>query len=172
MKKGIASVLLFLVSIFFISCQSSTGGDDKFKVDPNPVIQEAMKNKEFLIVVVESQGCRYCTKLNNEVLNDPEVKMLMAKNKVKVAIVNAYGDRKIIDPTSKQEIDEESFALAYRVQGFPTIIVFDPNDNYKMLYYINGYIGKKDFVGLIKYLGSGCYQKVKYEDFVKNGMKC
>jgi thioredoxin-related protein len=170
MKKFLAILLFLVLPFILISCES--GGENKFKVNPEPIINEAIKNKDYLILVVESESCRYCTKLNNEVLNDKEVKEEMKKNKVKVAIINAYGNRKITDPQSKEQIEEESFALAYRVQGFPTIIVFDPNDNFKMLYYINGYIGKEDFLGLVKFLGSGCYQKIEYQQFVKNGMKC
>jgi len=169
--KRLSFVFMFLfLFLSFVSCQSS--GDNKFNSDPEQIISEAIKNKDFLIVVVESADCKYCAKLNKEVLNDPDVKMQMEKNRVKVAIINAYGNRKITDPASKQKIEEESFALAYRVQGFPTIIVFDPNDNFKMLYYINGYIGKSDFIGLVKYLGSGCYQKLEYKEFVNKGMKC
>jgi thioredoxin-related protein len=172
MKKFLLTFLILVGSIVLIACQTGGGEDDKFKQDPEQVIQEAMKNKEFLILVVESADCRYCTKLNKEVLNDPDVKMHMKQNRVKVAIINAYGNRKITDPATKEQIEEESFAIAYRVQGFPTIIVFDPKDNYKMLYYINGYIGKEDFIGLLKYLGSGCYEKIEYKEFVKRGMKC
>ncbi len=163
-------LLLITVSIIAIGC--SGGGKSKFTENPEPKIQEAIKNKKFLIVIVESESCRYCEKLNSEVLKTVAVKERLAKDNVNVAIVNAYGNRMITDPKTGKKMEEEAFALAYRVQAFPTIFVFDPNNNFDILYVIGGYVPKKDFIGLLDFLGTGCYQKIEYPQFVKNNKSC
>ena len=170
--KNIFSSFLVLLTalIFIIGCSES--GKNKFTEDPEPKIQEALKNKKFLIVVVESESCRYCAKLNREVLKTVAVKERLAKDNVNVAIVNAYGNRMITDPKTGKKMEEEAFALAYRVQAFPTIFVFDPNNNFDILYVIGGYVPKKDFIGLLDFLGTGCYQKIEYPQFVKNNSSC
>ncbi len=170
LKRAFPIITFFLFMFYLVACNSS--GNNKFKINPEDKIQEALKNKKYLMVIVESADCKYCEKLNNEILANQNVKEKLIKNNVVVAIVNAYGQRKITDPTTKKEMEEEAFALAYRVQGFPTIIVFDPSKNYEMLTYINGYIPKNDFVNLLDFVGSGCYKKTDYETFIRNNKKC
>lgn len=165
---------LLIASFLFIFSLTNCGSDgkDKFKVNPEEKIQEALKNNKYLIIIVESADCKYCEKLNREVLSSSSIKEKFIKNNIVYAIVNAYGQRKITDPMTKKEMEEEAFALAYRVQGFPTILVFDPTKNFELLTYINGYISKEDFGNLLDFIGSGCYKKTDYETFIKNHKKC
>jgi thioredoxin-related protein len=164
--------MVFLI----VSCQQKGGtsaGSDKFKVDPEPIIQDAMKKGKFLIIVFESADCKYCDLLNKEVLNDIDFKQKVIKNNAAIAVVNVYGQREVTDPETGKKMTEEALALAYRVQGYPTIVVFEPkNGKYSILYQIPGYIPKEDFAGLLEYLNSGCYKKVKYPEFVKKGKSC
>ena len=168
--KKIFLLSLNFLFILILSCNSS--GNSKFKVDPEKKIQEALNNKKYLMIIVESADCRYCEKLNREVLKDVSIKEKLIKNNTVVAIVNAYGQRKITDPITRKEMEEEAFAIAYRVQGFPTILLFDPTKNYELLTYINGYISKQDFGNLLDFIGSGCYKKTDYETFIRNNKKC
>ncbi|RMD45833.1 MAG: peptide permease [Aquificota bacterium] len=173
-KKGLLKVLISFLSIFLVfSCENKGGSaSDKFKVDPEPVIEDAIKNKKFLFVIFESADCKYCAKLNREVLNTMDFKQAAIKNNAAIAIVNVYGQRTVMDPETRKKMSEEALALAYRVNGFPTIVVFDPNKNFKQLYNIPGYIPKEDFLNLLEYLSSNCYQKVKYPEFIKKGKQC
>ncbi len=176
LKKVFQILSLFLISFLIFSCEKGgTGkGSEKFKTDPEPIIQDAMKNKKFLFVIFESADCRYCEKLNREVLNKLDFKQKVIKNNGAVAIINVYGQREVTDPETGKKMTEEALALAYRVQGYPTIVVFEPKEDGKMkiLYVIPGYIPKEDFEGLLEYLSSGCYKKVKYPEFIKKGKSC
>ncbi len=170
----VVSVLFMIFGIIAFSCQQKTeeGVSEKFKIDPEPVIQKAMKEKKFLILIFESEDCKYCTKLHKEVLDDLDFKQSLVKNKTAIAIINVYGEREVTDPETKQKMNEQALTFAYRVQGYPTIVVFDPAKNYKPIYTIPGYVEKRDFVTLLDFLGSNCYQKVQYEKFVENGKSC
>ena len=99
--------------------------------------------------------------------------------KVAKAVANGEADRGILIcgtgigmSITANKIKGVRAALAYRVQGFPTILVFDPTKNYELLTYINGYISKRDFGNLLDFIGSGCYKKTDYETFIKNNKKC
>ncbi len=167
------SVLLVL-SVFVTSCsKKEVSTSEKFAVDPGPVIKDAMKKGKFLILIFESESCQYCTKLNKEVLNSMDVKEAQIKNGVEIAIINVNGDRMVIDPADGTEMPEKMLAYVYRITGYPTIIVFDKNNNYKKLYVIPGYIPKEDFIALLDYLGTGCYKKgIDIRKFKENGNKC
>ncbi len=167
-------IFLILFSLLLNSCnkKETSAKSDKFKVDPLPVIEDAMKNKKYLMVIFESEDCRYCSKLNKEVLSNFKVKEKLIKDNFEVAIVNVYGKRPIIDPESKNDMNEQILAYIYKVQGFPTIAIFDPTKNYKLLYKITGYLPKDNFINLVDYVGSGCYNKLPFDKYIENNKQC
>ncbi len=175
-KRIFSLISVIVLSFILFSCQEKGSGtaSEKFKIDPEKVIQDAAKKGKFLIIIFESADCRYCEKLNKEVLNTLDFKQAAIKNNAAIAIVNVYGQREVTDPETGKKMSEEALALAYRVQGYPTIVVFEPKENgkYSILYEIPGYIPKEDFIGLLEYLNSGCYKKVKYPEFIKKGKTC
>ena len=175
MNKFKIFISLFLVSLFILSCEKKeqTAKSDKFVVDPYPVMKRAMESGKFLIVVFESETCKYCERLNKEVLADMKVKEAMIKNGVEVAIVDVNGDRTVIDPPEKKEVNEQILAYLYRITGYPTIIVFDKDNNYQVLYKIPGFVDKENFLDLLYYLGTGCYKKnIDIRKFREMGRKC
>ncbi len=176
-KKIIPLSFIFLTMILSItSCEKKEGDSaksDKFSVDPGPVIKKAIEKNKFLILVFESEDCQYCTKLNKEVLSDMKVKERIIKNGVEIAIIDVNGTRTVIDPETGKEMDEKTLTFIYRISGYPTIIVFDKNNKYKVLYKIPGYMPKDKFIGLLDYLGTGCYQKnIDFNKFLNNGNRC
>ncbi|MBK3333317.1 thioredoxin fold domain-containing protein [Persephonella atlantica] len=163
--------ILFFSIVFILSCQKEEGSK-KFAQDPEPIIQDALKNKKILILIFESESCQYCEKLHREVLNQPDFKEKKIKNGIEIAIIDVNGERMVTDPETGAKMEESALAFAYKVTGYPTIIVFDPKQNYKVLYYQPGFIPKQDFMDFLDFLGSGCYQKTKFEQFIENGKKC
>ncbi|NPA54366.1 MAG: thioredoxin fold domain-containing protein [Aquificae bacterium] len=175
-KRVLIVFTVFIFAFSFVACQKkevSSTDSNKFKVNPEPIIQDAMKKGKFLILIFESADCKYCDLLNKEVLNDPEFQKHAEKNNVAIAVINVYGQREVTDPETGKKMSEEALTLAYRVQGYPTIVVFEPKDGkYTILYQIPGYIPKKDFMNFLEYLSSGCYKKIKYQEFVEKGKSC
>ncbi len=169
------SLLFFLIiAVFLISCdKKEEAKSDKFAVDPYPVIKKAMEEGKFLIIIFESETCKYCERLNKEVLADLKVKEAMIKNNVAIAIVDANGSRTVIDPPEKKEVNEQILAYLYRIRGFPTIVVFDKDNDYRVLYKIPGFIDKESFLDLLYYLGTGCYKKnIDIRKFREMGRQC
>ena len=172
MKKILSFIFLFILVYGNIGCEKTGKKSDKFAVDPNPIIEDAIKNKKILILIFESETWQYCEKLHREVLNQPDFKEKKIKNNINIAIIDVNGDRMVIDPETKEKMEESALALSYRVTGYPTIIVFDPEDNFKVLFYQPGFIPKRDFMDILDYLGSGCYEKTKFEKYIEQGKKC
>jgi thioredoxin-related protein len=171
--KKIFSLLFLGIMIFQLSsCNKSEEKVNKFKVDPLPVIEDAIKNKKFLILIFESESCRFCTKLHKEVLDTFDFKQKLIKNNVAVAIINVYGNREVLDPETRRYMNEQILAYVYRVQSFPTIIFFDPENNYRKYAVIPGYIEKERFFNILDFIGSGCYKKIDYKKWLENGKKC
>ena len=169
MKKLVA--FLVAAGIVAYGCNKQPS-EPKFSVDPNPVIQQAINSKKNLIVIFESETCQYCDKLNREVLRDIEVKQNLIKNNIEIAIVNVDGSRKVLDPEGKKEVDEKTLSSLYRVTGYPTIAVFNPDKNYELIGVIPGYIPKNYFMKLADYLGTKCYEKMEFQKYIDNGGKC
>ncbi len=175
MRRSLKAISFMLIAlIMIISCEKKEQvKSDKFAVDPYPVMKRAMEKGKFLIIIFESETCKYCERLNKEVLSDLKVKEAMIKNGVEIAIVDVNGDRTVIDPPEKKEVNEQILAYLYRITGYPTIIVFDKNNNYQVLYKIPGFIDKESFLDLLYYLGTGCYQKnIDIRKFREMGRKC
>ncbi len=165
-------LLTFFLGVFIIlSCQKESGVN-KFAQNPDPIIQDALKNKKILILIFESENCQYCDKLHREVLDQPDFKEKKIKNNISIAIIDANGERMVTDPETGAKMEESAMAYAYKVTGYPTIIVFDPEQNYKVLYFQPGFIPKQDFMDFLDYLGSKCYKKLKFDKYVENGKKC
>ncbi len=172
MRKVLGFLFIFVLAYSLIGCESTDKKSNKFAVDPNPIIEDAIKNKKFLILIFESENCRYCEKLHKEVLSQPDFKEKKIKNNVNIAIIDVNGDRMVIDPETKEKMEESALALVYKVTGYPTIVVFDPKDNFKVLFYQPGFIPKKDFINILDYLGSGCYEKIKFDKYIEKGKQC
>ena len=172
--RYISLVLIFILTFSFLGCtKKEEAKSDKFAVDPYPVIKNAMEKGKYLIIIFESETCKYCERLNKEVLSDLKVKEAAIKNNVEIAIVDVNGSRTVIDPPEKKEVNEQILAYLYRITGYPTIIVFDKDQNYQVLYKIPGYIDKESFLDLLYYLGTGCYKKnIDIRKFREMGRKC
>ncbi|RMA93276.1 thioredoxin family protein [Hydrogenothermus marinus] len=173
MRKILTIFSIFVLFLAISACNKKENQQsEKFKVDPYPVIKDAMKNHKYLMIVFESEECQYCSKLNKEVLNQLDFKEKLIKNNIEVAIVNVYGNRKVIDPETKNEMEEKVLAYLYHVQGFPTTAIFDPTQNYKLLYKFTGYVPKDNFANLVDFIGSSCYKKIPFEKYLENNKKC
>jgi len=170
--RKIFLLFLFIFAYGMFGCESSGKKSDKFAVDPNPIIEDAIKNKKVLILIFETETCQYCEKLHREVLSQPDFKEKKIKNNINIAIIDANGDRMVIDPETKTKMEESALALSYRVTGYPTIIVFNPKNDFKVLFYQPGFIPKKDFMDILDYLGSGCYEKIKFDEYINKNKKC
>ncbi len=107
----------------------------------------AKENKKILLDFTGSDWCGWCIKLKKETFDQPAFKEYADKNLVLVEV--DFPQRKSQDPLVKQQND--ALQQQYRVEGFPTLVLLDPQG--KVLKQQSGYIpgGPK---GLIDWVNS------------------
>ncbi len=129
MKK--ISVLL-IAFLFLFGCSDSnksTAGDKsdlKWYTNIDEAVKVAQKeDKPILVQFSGSDWCKWCIKLNNEVLHTKEFADYAKKNMV---LVNLDFPRSIPQSDEVKNYNR-SMAQKYGIRGFPTVLLMDKNGN-------------------------------------------
>ena len=127
---------LFLLSILFISISFAGNAKEsalKLGAENNysTAIKKAKAEKKMLVMVIVKENCRWCDKLLNKTLTDPEVKKEL-KNYVTLII-----DR------------DDKFPSDFKENFFPSIFYIDDKSE-KSVYENIGFVGKKCFLNDLK----------------------
>lgn len=94
----------------------------------------AKENKKVLLDFTGSDWCGWCIKLKKETFDQPAFKDYADKNLVLVEVDFPQG--KSLSPEVKKQND--ALQNQYKVQGFPTLVVLDPQG--KVIKQQSGYI--------------------------------
>jgi len=125
------SFLLLLVAALLISPAFANGWGDDYKA---ALATAAKENKKVLLDFTGSDWCGWCIKLKKETFDQPAFKDYADKNLVLVEIDFPQG--KSQSPAVKAQ--NNSLQQQYQVQGFPTLVVLDPQG--KVIKQQSGYI--------------------------------
>ena len=125
------SFLLLLVAALLISPAFANGWGDDYKA---ALATAAKENKKVLLDFTGSDWCGWCIKLKKETFDQPAFKDYADKNLVLVEIDFPQGK------SQSPEVKKQNNALQeqYQVQGFPTLVVLDPQ--VKVIKQQSGYI--------------------------------
>ncbi len=85
-------------------------------------VQAKAENKKILLNFTGTDWCPWCIKLDKEVFSQPEFKDFASKNLVLV-IVDFPHEKRLRSAVKKQN---EALKATYGAQGYPTILVVDP----------------------------------------------
>ena len=133
------SLLLLLVSTLLISPAFAAGWGDDYKA---ALATAAKENKKVLLDFTGSDWCGWCIKLKKETFDQPAFKDYADKDLVLVEVDFPQGK------SQSPEVKKQNNALQeqYQVQGFPTLVVLDPQG--KVIKQRSGYIpgGPKGFI--------------------------
>lgn len=113
------SLFLLLVATFLISPAFAGGWSDDYKA---ALATAAKENKKVLLDFTGSDWCGWCIKLKKETFDQPAFKDYADKNLVLVEI--DYPQGKSQSPEVKKQND--SLQRQYQVDGFPTLVLLDP----------------------------------------------
>ena len=89
------------------------------------------QNNKPIMLKLTADNCKYCTKMDNEVLSDNEVKLFLDKNFITVNI----------------NVDKEALPLSLKRTITPTFIFVDKNENITSK--LPGSWNKQDFMDLL-----------------------
>lgn len=128
MKK--IGVLLISAMILFGCADSNANENDKNGLEWHTNIEKAIEvatkeNKPILVQFSGSDWCKWCIKLNDEVLNTKE---FAAYAKDNIILVNLDDLRRTPQPAEVKEYNRAQMSK-YGVRGFPTVLLMDKAGN-------------------------------------------
>ena len=150
------NLLRILIAISFLSTISYTNNIDVNKI----IIQAKQKNKN-LLFFVHHPKCGYCNKMLNEsfknktILNEIKENFILIDIDISSSDVIIYKDSNMsMEDFAKNEIS---------ATNIPATIFSTPNEN--LLKVIIGYRNIDEFLSEIKYISSGSYKHISFEQF-------
>ena len=115
-------------SVFMIKEQAFT---ETKKMTYTKALSISKQNNKPIMLKLTADNCKYCTKMDNEVLSDTEVKQLIDANFITVNI----------------NVDDEALPLNLKRTTTPTFIFVDKNE--QITSKLPGSWNKKDFMDLL-----------------------
>jgi protein disulfide-isomerase len=132
-------LFLFAFLLLAVAPAFAGGWGDDYKA---ALADGAKQNKNILLDFTGSDWCGWCIKLKKETFNQPAFKDFADKNLVLVEVDFPQG--KTLPSAIKKQNDQ--LQEQYQVQGFPTLVLLDPQG--KIIKQQSGYIpgGPKGFI--------------------------
>jgi protein disulfide-isomerase len=137
------SVLRLLSVILSLTFCAAAMASEGWGVDYNAALTTAAKeNRKVLLDFTGSDWCGWCIKLKKETFDQPQFKEFADKNLILVEL--DFPQRKSLPVGVKKQND--MLQEKYSVQGFPTLVLLDPQG--KVIRQNSGYIpgGPKGFI--------------------------
>lgn len=176
-KSGYILVMLIVLIISFFSCKDNRNDKESAKNDDITIRWENFKDgfenakiqKKPILMFFYTDWCIYCKKMNSEVFSDSEVSHYMNENFTSIRI-NPEKDNETIEIMGENVTPAKLMSYTGS-NGFPTTLFLDYNR--KPITTIPGFIEKKTFLSILKYLKEECYEhKVSLDDYIKNPELC
>ena len=136
------------------------------------VEQALQKEKRKVIVILYSNSCGWCNRLERETLQDENVIRYLNQKYYPIHF-NAEEHEKVHFKGKEYKYVQNGQKgynqLAYELTGgrlsYPTYVFFD--ENLKLIQSIPGYKSPKDFQTIIKYFGDNFYKKMPWDTYLR-----
>jgi len=128
-------------------------------------LKEAKKTGKPVFVQFFATWCGYCRKMDKETFTNSAVQKELSKF-VPVRVTES-SENKVAH--EGQLVTEKELTSIHGVQGFPTLVFMESNG--KVIGKIPGYLGPKEFSGMLKFIETGSYKTMDYEKFSKTVLK-
>lgn len=174
--KYIFTITLILLIACF-SCNENSNDKASAKNEEISVkwgkISEGLKNAELqqkpVLIFFYTEWCIYCRKMTTEVFNNPEISKYLNENFISLK-VNPEKDNEEFEIMGEKITPAKLMAYTGS-KGFPTTLFL--NNKRKPVTTIPGFIEKKTFLPILKYLKEECYEnKVSLDNYIKNPDLC
>ncbi len=124
MKKLLILSAVLILALSSCESQSANNNNLNWETDLGIAMSKAkQENKTVLINFTGSDWCKWCFKLNDEVFSQSEFEDYAKDNLVLVRIDFPQN----IQQSNATKMYNNSLAQRYGVEGFPTIILMNPN---------------------------------------------
>lgn len=176
-KKKYIPILLFIIFSGTFSCKEnnneSISANNNYKEITWEETSDGLKNaaslKKPVLMFFYTEWCIYCKKMDSEVFQDPEISKYLNENFISMR-VNPEKENKLIEIMG-QKITPAQLMAYTGSNGFPTTLFLD--EEKKPVTTLPGFIEKKTFLPILKFLKGKCYQdKISLDDYMKNPDLC
>ncbi|WP_148278087.1 thioredoxin family protein [Desulfobacula toluolica] len=132
-----------------LSGQNGDGSNIAWQ-DYNQGMAMAKTQGKHVFLYFHADWCTYCRKLKKTTFKDEAVLSYLRDNFISIAV----------DTDKNQKLSTQ-----WKVKGLPTLWFLEP-DNSKISS-IPGYVEKKQFLNILKYIHTKSYSKMTFNEFVK-----
>jgi thioredoxin-related protein len=115
-----------------------------------------------VLLMFEAEGCPYCRRMREQVLNQASVQQFYRRH-FNIFAVDFLGSVAITDFAGK-ELTEKAFARAQRVRGTPTFL-FVGLDGREMTRYTGATRDADEFMALGRYVAEGHQARMPFEQY-------
>lgn len=175
MKCFLKFVIILLICCF--SCNENEVNKVSAQNKETPVrwekitsgLQNAKLQKKPVLMFFYTEWCIYCKKMDSEIFSDPEISQFMNENFYNMR-VNPEKDRETFEIMG-EKVTPQNLMSYTGSNGFPTILFL--NSQSKPVTTLPGFVDKKVFLSILKYLKEECYEsKISLDDYLKNPDIC
>jgi thioredoxin-related protein len=125
-------------------------------------MKNALSSNKGVLIYLHRTGCSYCNSMGEFTLDDDLVKKFIQKNYLFIHINITESDK----ITYKNKVTNGlTFAKNIGYNFYPTVLFLDTDA--KVKYAVVGYKEEDEFLALLKYVHSGSFKKMTFENYKK-----
>ncbi len=156
----VKKILVFLVLIVSMTAFSYIGMLSDF----NTALKLASIQEKEAIVMFSDRNCSYCVKFEKETLQDNEVQQILKAGYVFAQIYKFNTDKATFPITGEGTVySYPDLYTHFGIRGTPTFWFFTTEGS--PLTNLPGYVGAKDFIPIVRFLGEKAYSSMSFEDY-------
>lgn len=123
---------------------------------------KARKEGKFVMVDFYATWCKWCKKLESDTYTDPKVVEALRADFIPVKIDSESSGKVVYE---MRQITMSELADRYEVKSYPALWFIDKDGNKAKL--LNGYLPPQDFLAYLRYIKSGKYKEMEFEEYMK-----
>jgi thioredoxin-related protein len=162
-------MLLFAWHAYCIPIDTSKLNSSNIKwISPEEVTAFNKKEPRKVLVTIYTDWCKWCKKLESEVLSDSTLSSYINDkyypvrlNAESKTVINFAGQTFEYDPIAK--VHQLALALLDNEIGYPATLLLD--ENFELLQPIRGFIGLLEITPIIKFYGGNHYKTTTWDEF-------
>ncbi len=139
---------------------ASVAGQGGTFVSLEQAMSDAKSQNKVVLVDVYTEWCSWCKKLDEDVYPALEVQKEL-HNYFTAVKINA--ESATSHTFEGKEVTERELASHWQVTGYPTILFLTPDG--KVINQLSGYMPPKDFANTLRYVGTGAYRTMSFEQW-------
>lgn len=158
---------LLLVWIASLALAHAAPGDAFFDTTLGDYAAELktarQQGKQGVLLVLEAEGCPFCKRMREQILNQPEVQRYFHRH-FSVYSVDINGSIPVTGLDGKEQTEKE-FARSLKFKGTPSFHFISP-DGSEMARHAGAMRDAETFLALGRYVADGHWKKTSFEQFL------